>query len=106
MIGQFIERRRERRIPLPGGIPARVLSPRGEVHDAVCFDLSVGGMALRTNYVPSAEEILAVQLEQPGGVHGMPGRPLRVRLEVRRCLGLEGGTWRCELGGRIVEVLS
>ena len=105
MIGQFIERRRERRIPLPGGIPARVLSPRGEVHDAVCFELSAGGMALRTNYVPAASELLAVQVEQPGGVRGMPARPLRVRLEVRRCLGLEGGLWRCEVGGRIVEVL-
>ena len=106
MVGNFIERRRERRIPLPGGVPARLRSPGGDEHEAVCFELSVGGVALRTNYVPAASELLAVQIEQPGGVRGMPARPLRVRLEVRRCLGLEGGAWRCEVGGRIVEVLS
>ena len=106
------ERRRDRRIPVPGGgLKAHLITAHGERHEATCTELSIGGLTLRCNYVPALHEVLAVQVDQPPATPGADSRPLRVRLEVRRCEALpstegEAAQYRYELGGKIVEVLS
>ncbi|WP_217126949.1 hypothetical protein [Hydrogenophilus thiooxidans] len=106
------ERRRDRRIPVPGGgLKAHLITAHGERHEASCTELSVGGLTLRCNYVPALHEVLAVQVDQPPASPGVQVRPLRVRLEVRRCEALpvpegERVHFRYELGGKILEVLS
>jgi len=102
------ERRRDRRIPVPGGgLKAHLITAHNERFDGSCTELSVGGLTLRCNYVPALHETVLVQVDQPPAKPGLPARPLRVRLEVRRCEALpEGSDFRYELGGRIVEVLS
>ncbi len=108
MVSVKQERRRDRRIPVAGGgLRAHLIAHGTERHDAVCTEVSVRGLTLRTNYVPALHEQLLVQVEQPP----VPGRhethPLRVRLEVRRCEALpERNPFSYELGGLIVEVLS
>lgn len=102
------ERRRDRRIPVPGGgLKAHLITAHNERHDGCCTELSVGGLTLRSNYVPALHEVVLVQVDQPPAGPGLAARQLRVRLEVRRCEALaDGSEFRYELGGRIVEVLS
>lgn len=106
---QHPERRRDRRIPVPGGgLKAHLITAHGERFEGSCTQISVGGLTLRSNYVPALHEVVAVQVDQPPALPGGAVRPLRVRLEVRRCEAIDDGAgeFRYELGGRIVEVLS
>ncbi|THF54997.1 PilZ domain-containing protein [Pseudothauera rhizosphaerae] len=91
------ERRLDRRIPM--SCPAAIHLPGGDTVEAECVELSVGGMTLRSTYVPGEAEVLRVSVSSPTGA-----APLVARLEVKRCHALGGG--RYEIGGAIVQVLG
>lgn len=97
-----IERRRNLRIPL-GGISARIHVP-GQLHpiEARCTDLAVGGLTLRSAYVPRAGEVLRVEVSSPGDRRQF--EPLNARVLVRRCHQAEPGDF--EIGVEIVDVLD
>lgn len=94
------ERRMNRRLPMGSG--ARILFEDGDLIDAECIELSVGGMTLRANYVPGEGEVLTVEILAPDG--GLPRPPLVARLAVKRCHCVSEG--RYEIGGAIVEVVG
>ena len=96
------ERRLDRRIPL--GCKAWIHPPGLAPLEAECVEIGVGGMTLRSGYVPGEGEV--VDVEVAGAEPGSPGsaKPLRARVAVKRCHMLEPG--RYELGVQIIEVLS
>lgn len=49
------ERRSDRRLPM--GSAARILFDDADPVDAECVELSVGGMTLRSSYVPGESEL-------------------------------------------------
>ena len=69
-----------------------------------CTDLSVGGMTLRTSYVPCLHEEFEVYLLPPR-VGNVPVQPFAARVKVIRCHELERGQLY-ELGLSILEVLK
>lgn len=97
-----IERRRNLRMPL-GGAEARI-HVTGSVQPvaARCTDLGVGGLTLRSSYVPQDGEALRVEVSSPGSQRIYP--PLNVRVVVRRCHMSAPGDY--EIGVEIVEVLD
>jgi hypothetical protein len=76
-----VERRAHRRIRV--NCPARLFVPPDRVVEAVCLDLSVGGLTLRAPYVPRHGQTVEVEVIQPTSLLAMP--PLRVRAQVKRC---------------------
>ncbi len=94
-------RRLDRRIPVQ--VPAQIFVASGRVEEAKCMDLSVRGMTLHTGYVPGEAEVLEVLVSSPGGA-SVAARPLRVMLQVKRCIQLAPGEY--EVGGEIVQVLG
>lgn len=99
-MNSYYNRRLDRRIPL--GTPARILLVDGSHVEALCVELSVGGLTLQSRYVPGEAKQLEVVVESPGGRVTAP--PLHVRLSVKRCIALEDQQF--EIGGEIVEVLG
>ncbi|BAL26221.1 hypothetical protein [Azoarcus sp. KH32C] len=95
-----IERRLDRRIPL--GCQATIRLKSGESIPAECVEISVGGMTLRSSYVPGQAEVLEVIIASPGGQVARP--PLVTRLEVKRCHALGQGLY--EIGGTTVRVVG
>lgn len=95
------DRRLDRRIPL--GCAAAILLPNGERLAAECVELSVGGMTLRSTYVPGESEVIEVAVLSPGSER-LNRPPLVTRLEVKRCHALGDG--RYEIGGAIVRVVE
>lgn len=69
-----------------------------------CTDLSVGGMTLRTSYVPRLHEEFEVYLLPPR-VGNAPVQPFAARVKVMRCHEVERGLLY-ELGLSILEVLK
>lgn len=96
----FSNRRLDRRIPL--GVPARIRLEDDSEIEARCLDLSVRGLTLQSEFVPSRGELLEIFVDSPGG--RVEAAPLHVRLEVKRSLDLGDGQY--EFGGEIVEVLD
>lgn len=94
------ERRLDRRIPL--GSEARIHLSHGEVVEAECVELSVGGMTLRAGYVPGESELVTVEVPAPAG--GLARPPLVARVRVRRCHQVAQG--RYEIGVEIVEIVG
>lgn len=84
------------------GSAARLIVEGGVGIDAECVDISVGGMTLRGNYVPSQGEVLTVEIPAPTA--GLPRPPLVARVEVKRCHQIEGALY--EIGGAIIEVIG
>lgn len=97
-----IERRRNLRVPL-GGVEARIHVP-GQVLPvaARCTDVAVGGLTLRSDYVPRAGEQLRVEVASPGRQRQF--EPLNVRIIVRRCHQIGPGDY--EIGAEILEILD
>lgn len=96
-----MERRRNRRIAL--GCEARLfVGGRATPLEAVCTELSVGGLTVHASYVPRSGEILEVLVASPRSAIARP--PLRLRATVRRCQRRESGDY--EIGLEIVEVLD
>lgn len=95
-----IERRADRRLTL--GTTARLVFDSGEVIEAECVDISVGGLSLRTNYVPGEGEVLTVEVPTPTCGPSRP--PLVARVEVKRCHHIGPGLY--EIGGAIVEIIG
>lgn len=97
-----IERRRNLRVPL-GGISARIHIP-GLVQPvaARCTDLAVGGLTLRSSYVPRAGEEFRVEVSSPDQRRVF--EPLNVRIVVRRCHQVEAGDY--EIGAEVIEILD
>jgi len=96
-----VERRRNRRMELGCGAKLFVRG-QAEPLEAVCTELSVGGLAVHAGYVPRADEVLEVLVAAPRG--GVARPPLRVRAVVRRCQRLSSGDY--EIGLEIVDVLE
>lgn len=94
------ERRLDRRIPF--GSQARIRLPHGEVVDAECVELSVGGMTLRAGYVPGESEQVVVEVPAPAG--GLSRPPLVVRVRVCRCHMVSRGWY--EIGAEIIEIVG
>lgn len=94
------DRRLDRRIPL--GSRARILLEHGEVIEAQCIELSVGGMTLQARYVPGEAEVIKVEVAAPTG--GLERPPLIARLQVRRCHCVAADLY--EIGGAIVEIIG
>jgi len=69
-----------------------------------CTDLSVGGMTLRTSYVPRLQEEFEVCLVPPKVSAGAV-QPFTARVRVVRCHEIESGQMY-ELGLSILEVLK
>lgn len=96
----YRDRRRSRRVGVV--CKARIKSPlTGQTHYGECTDLSVDGIALRSSYVPQFGEHLFVLVLTPP-VGGMPGKPLEVEVEVKRCNEVERGLVY-EIGAHIVK---
>tara|TARA_R110002049_G_scaffold59920_13_gene161737 strand:- start:2265 stop:2573 length:309 start_codon:yes stop_codon:yes gene_type:complete len=94
------ERRSDRRLQM--GSPARILFDDAAPVDAECVELSVGGMTLRSAYVPGEAEVLTVEVYSPPG--GLERPPLIAHLRVKRCHMVSPGDY--EVGGEIVEVIG
>ena len=69
-----------------------------------CTDLSVGGMTLRTNYVPRPNEEFEVFLLPPR-VEGSSVRPFSARVRVMRCHEIERNRLY-EIGLSTIEVMG
>lgn len=97
------DQRSARRVPV--NIPAKIrIGEFGQIYYGECSDLSVGGMTLRTEYVPRPEEELEVFL-MPPRIQGEPAQPFSARARVTRCHEIERGQLY-ELGLIIIEVLT
>ncbi|MCL2874853.1 MAG: PilZ domain-containing protein [Betaproteobacteria bacterium] len=95
------DRRLDRRIPL--GCSAHIRLPnKGEEVSAQCIELSVSGMTLHANYVPTEGEVVEVVIASPSGKMKRP--PLVTQLRVIRCHPLDGGKY--EIGGSTVCVVD
>lgn len=93
-------RRLDRRIPL--GVSARIRLDDDSEIEARCLELSVSGLTLQSEFVPSRGEVLEVFVDSPGG--NLEIAPLHARLEVKRSVELGNGQY--EFGGEIIEVLA
>jgi hypothetical protein len=93
------ERRSDRRLPM--GSAARILFDDADPVDAECVELSVGGMTLRSSYVPGESELLTVEVSSPAG--GLERPPLVARLRVKRCHMVAPGDY--EIGGEIDRII-
>lgn len=94
------DRRLDRRIPV--GALARILLDGGDIIEAECVELSIGGMTLRADFVPGESEVIQVEVPAPAG--GLERPPLVVHLQVRRCH--EVATRLYEIGGAIVKIVD
>jgi hypothetical protein len=93
------ERRLDRRIPM--GCNAWIKPAGKSPLEAECIELGVGGMTLRSGYVPGEGETLEVQVSPLPGAKG--AAPLRATVQVKRCHEAEPG--RFEIGVAILQVL-
>ena len=95
------ERRGALRIPI--GCEASIVPPPPYPrHKAVCVDLSVDGMTLKTRYVPRPDESFDVIVNPPAGPSSI--RTMHVRVQVKRCQAI-AGTDEFSLGVKILKVL-
>lgn len=98
-----IEQRSGRRIPI--ACPARIRPEGlGPMAYGTCIELSVGGMTLRTSFVPRPEEQFEVTIRPPRGP-GVTSPPMTARVRVRRCHEVEAGL-EYEIGVEIVKILG
>lgn len=99
---------RERRsaVRIPVGCEATIVPPPPySRQSAVCLDLSVDGMTLKTRYVPRPDEVFDVIVVPPGsGTTPGSARKMHVRVQVRRCQAI-AGTGEFSLGVKILHVL-
>jgi hypothetical protein len=96
------EKRSARRVPVNCEVKLRFRGATPSQY-GICTDLSIGGMTVRTSYVPRLEEVFDV-LMMPPAVGGSR-KPFAATVRVRRCHELERGKLY-ELGLEIVEVLQ
>jgi hypothetical protein len=94
------ERRTDRRLPM--GSQARILPEGADPVEAECVELSVGGMTLRSAYVPGEAEVLTVEVASPAGALQRP--PLVARILVKRCHTFAPGVY--EIGAEIVQIIG
>lgn len=93
------EMRNGRRIPLKCQVKIRV-AESGETAYGVTKDLSVGGIALITDYVPRFGQLLEIHVLPP---QGSSIKPLRALVQVRRCtLAVAGHSY--EIGAAILKI--
>ena len=95
--------RSARRVPVQFKAKIKTDYP-GPTEYGECTDLSVGGMTLRTSYVPRLQEEFEVCLV-PLRMSAAPVMPFSARVKVVRCHEIESGQVY-ELGLRILEVLK
>ncbi len=92
-----------RRVPVKFQVKIRTWD-LGVSHYGECTDLSVGGMTLRTSYVPRPQEEFEVCLLPPR-IEGSQVKPFSARVRVMRCHEIERGQLY-ELGLSIIEVIQ
>lgn len=103
------DRHRDRRsdgIRVPAHCPASIVSlVTGQSFEAMCFNISVKGMALATTFIPQNNEQLEVTVHTPD-LAGRRSQPLKARVEVQRCVELQSEKGCIyELGVNIIEIL-
>lgn len=99
-----VDPRRDRRVTrrVKMGCKAKIRVPAsGETFYGECVDLSVDGLAVRSNFVPRFGERVDVVL-MVAGIGGQPARPLALHAEVRRCNEWVSG-YLYDIGLRIVS---
>ncbi len=96
------DQRRARRVPVSFRAKIRVDGGQFAFYGE-CTDLSVGGMTLRTSYVPRPNEEFEVYLLPPQ--IGSSVRPFSARVRVMRCHEVERNRLY-EIGLATIEVLE
>lgn len=97
------EQRTARRIPMNCKVKLRFKSSSMPAY-GICTDLSVGGLTIRTSYVPRPDETFDVLVMPPVSGPG-PRTPFAAQVQVKRCHEVERGKLY-ELGLAIIEVLQ
>lgn len=98
------DQRSARRVPVSFRAKIKVADGQFSFYGE-CTDLSVGGMTLRTSYVPRPREEFEVYLLPPRQP-GFPGvRPFSARVRVMRCHEIERNRLY-EIGLSTLEVLG
>lgn len=95
------DRRGALRVPMVCRARIKTLDVGGRSYYGECTDISVDGMAIRTDYVPQYLERFEVVILTPD-IGGRAGEPLKALVEVRRCNEVERGRLY-ELGVAIIE---
>ncbi len=92
------ERRREGRTSARRALAVKVLET-GDIHWGICRDLSAGGIAFETEYVPRFGQLLEIRLVP---ARTGPALPLCALVRVRRCVPCAAGY---RIGAAIAEML-
>lgn len=97
------EQRTGRRVPID--CPAKIRTDAlGPTSYGTCVELSVGGMTLRTIFVPLPGEEFEVTIRPPRGP-GVVSPPMTARVKVKRCHEMERGK-EYEIGVEIIKILG
>ncbi|MDR3426454.1 MULTISPECIES: PilZ domain-containing protein [Silvimonas] len=97
------EKRSARRIPINCEVKLR-FHDHSPSQYGTCTDLSVGGLTVRTSYVPQLDEVFDIVV-MPPPVGGGSRTPFAATVKVRRCHEIERGK-EYELGLEITQVLQ